>query len=214
MKDATTNRHAALLLALIATICAILVATTHELTADRIAANQRQYLIDSLSPALAEIRFDNDLLESERQVSAPGELPGRGNATIYVAATAEVPVAWLFVVEALDGYAGPIRLLIGITSTGHVTSVRVLEHRETPGLGDGIEAARSRWIDQFAGRSLTDPEPGGWNIVRDGGEFDQLTGASVTPRAVIKAIRQTLLYFSAHRQDLRPLPEKAPETDQ
>ena len=203
MKTGTENRNAAALLTLIATVCAVLVAATHELTADRIAKNQRDYLAQSLAPALGGARFDNDLLDSASVVAAPGELPGRGEATVYIATNSGKPVAWLFVVEALDGYAGPIRLLIGIDTRDRVTAVRVLEHRETPGLGDGIEIERSPWIEQFANRSLTDPKPGGWNIRRDGGEFDQFTGASVTPRAVVKAVRQTLTYFVAHRSSLQ-----------
>lgn len=205
MSNDTANRNAAAILALIATLCALLVALTHELTAGRIAENQRQYLARSLAPALAGIGFDNDLLGSEIAVEAPGELPGRGEAIVYFATLSGTPVAWLFVVEALDGYAGPIRLLIGIDQQERITAVRVLEHRETPGLGDGIEIERSRWIEQFARRSLTDPEPGGWSIRRDGGEFDQFTGASVTPRAVVKAVRQTLTYFSVHKESL-PMP--------
>jgi electron transport complex protein RnfG len=108
----------------------------------------------------------------------------------------------LFVVSARDGYAGPIRILIGIDVTGVVTGVHVLEHRETPGLGDRIESTKSDWVKQFDGRSLADPEPAGWRIRGDGGRFDQLTGASVTPRAIIKAIKETLLYFDAHGDEI------------
>ena len=100
--------------------------------------------------------------------------------------------------SARDGYAGAIRLLIGIDVDGAVTGVHVLGHRETPGLGDRIETSKSDWVRQFDGRSLGDPVMNGWKIKRDGGQFDQLTGASVTPRAVVKAILQTLQYFEAN----------------
>lgn len=202
MTAKSANRNAAALLALVATLCAAIVAVTYQLTADRITANQRQYLAESLKPALAGIEYDNDLSSSVQAISAPGELPGRGEATLYLATHSGAPAAWLFVVEALDGYSGPIRLLIGIAPHGGITAVRVLEHRETPGLGDGIDIARSRWIEQFSGRSLTNPDPPGWNIRRDGGEFDQFTGASVTPRAVVRAVSQTLAFFAAHRETL------------
>ena len=202
MTAKSANRNAAALLALVATLCAAIVAVTYQLTADRITANQRQYLAESLKPALAGIEYDNDLSNSVQAISAPGELPGRGEATLYLATYSGTPAAWLFVVEALDGYSGPIRLLIGIAPHGGITAVRVLEHRETPGLGDGIDIARSRWIEQFSGRSLTNPDPPGWNIRRDGGEFDQFTGASVTPRAVVRAVSQTLAFFAAHRETL------------
>ena len=103
---------------------------------------------------------------------------------------------------ARDGYSGPIRLLVGIAVDGTVTGVRILQHRETPGLGDKIESARSDWVFQFDGRSIGDPVTTGWAIEVDGGEFDQLTGASVTPRAIIKAIRDTLIYFEANRDEI------------
>jgi electron transport complex protein RnfG len=82
---------------------------------------------------------------------------------------------------------------------GNITGVRVLEHRETPGLGDRIETAKSDWVLQFDGHSLKSPEPSRWAIKGDGGQFDQLTGASVTPRSIVKAIKETLTWFEANR---------------
>jgi electron transport complex protein RnfG len=131
-------------------------------------------------------------------IPQPHELPGSEDAIVYRVYAGDEPVAALFVVSARDGYAGPIRLLIGIAMDGTVTGVRVLEHRETPGLGDRVDTTKSDWILQFDGHSLRNPALTGWAIRSDGGEFDQLTGASVTPRAVIKAIRETLVYFDAH----------------
>ena len=113
---------------------------------------------------------------------------------------------------ARDGYAGPIRVLVGVGYDGTVTGVRILEHRETPGLGDRIVSARSDWVYQFDGRSLSDPVVGRWAIRTDGGEFDQLSGASVTPRAVIGAIREMLVYFEANRDELFAAP--ATEVDE
>ena len=84
--------------------------------------------------------------------------------------------------------------------------MRILQHRETPGLGDKIESSRSDWILQFNGRALGDPVVTGWAIKNDGGDFDQLTGASITPRAVINAVRDTLIYFDAHREEIFSLP--------
>jgi electron transport complex protein RnfG len=93
-------------------------------------------------------------------------------------------------------------LLVGIDASGTITGIRVLEHRETPGLGDLIEADKSDWILQFNGKSIGAPAISGWAIKRDGGEFDQLTGASITPRSVINAIRETLLYFDENRDSV------------
>jgi electron transport complex protein RnfG len=186
-------------LAIIAAICTSLVALTWQLTADRIEANKKAWLERSLQPALAGLFFDSAVSESMIVVPPPHELPGSEAAIIYRVYAAEEPVAALFVVSARDGYAGPIRILLGIAMDGAITGVRVLEHRETPGLGDKIELLKSDWVLQFDGRSLRDPEAGKWAIRADNGDFDQLTGASVTPRAVTKAIKATLIYFEANR---------------
>jgi electron transport complex protein RnfG len=129
-------------------------------------------------------------------------LPGSDAAIVYRVYAEDEPVAALFVVTARDGFSGSIRILVGVGVDGTVTGVRILQHRETPGLGDKIESTRSNWVFQFEGRSLGNPLASGWAIQVDGGEFDQLTGASITPRAVIKAIRDTLIYFDAHRDEV------------
>ncbi len=186
-------------LAVIAAICTALVALTYQVTHERIAANEQAWLEQSLQPALSGLFFDSGISESRVTIPAPHELPGSEDAVIYRVYSGDSPVAALFVVSARDGYAGAIRLLVGMDINGAVTGVHVLEHRETPGLGDRVESTRSDWVKQFDGRSLGDPVADGWKIKRDGGEFDQLTGASVTPRAIIKAIRETLVYFEANR---------------
>ncbi len=188
-----------LTLAFIAAICTALVAATYQLTAERIAANEKALLEQSLAPALSGIFYEGGVSESRVVIPPPHDLPGSDAAIIYRVFADEEPVAALFVVTARDGFSGPIRILLGIEYDGTVTGVRILQHRETPGLGDRIESTRSDWVLQFDGRSMGDPVVTGWAIKNDGGEFDQLTGASVTPRAVIKAIRDTLIYFDEHR---------------
>lgn len=185
-------------LAVIAAVCTALVAITYQATRERIAANEQAWLEQSLQPALSGLFFDSGVSESILTIPAPHELPGSEDAVIYRVYSGDSPVAALFVVSARDGYAGAIRLLVGVDINGAITGVHVLEHRETPGLGDRIEAGKSDWVAQFNGRSLGDPIADGWKIKRDGGEFDQLTGASVTPRAIIKALRETLAYFDAN----------------
>lgn len=187
-----------LTLAVIAAICTTLVALTYQMTRERIADNEQAWLEQSLQPALAGLFFDSGVSESKMTIPAPHDLPGSSDAVIYRVYSGETPVAALFVVSARDGYAGAIRLLVGIDVDGAVTGIHVLAHRETPGLGDRIESTKSDWAMQFNGRSLGNPQASGWKIKRDGGEFDQLTGASVTPRAIIKAIRETLIYFEAN----------------
>lgn len=188
-----------LTLAVIAAICTALVALTFQATHERIAANEKALLEQSLQPALAGTFYDSGVSESRLVLPPPHGLPGNDPAVIYRVFAEGEPVAALFAVTARDGFSGPIRILVGISIDGTVTGVRILQHRETPGLGDKIESARSDWVFQFDGRSMGDPVATGWAIEVDGGEFDQLTGASVTPRAIIKAIRDTLIYFEDHR---------------
>jgi electron transport complex protein RnfG len=197
MADVSVARSG-LTLAAIAAVCTTLVAFTWQLTDERIAANEQAWLEQSLQPALSGLFFDSGVTESKLTIPAPHELPGSGDAIVYRVYSGESPVAALFVVSARDGYAGAIRLLIGVDVEGAVTGVHVLGHRETPGLGDRIETSKSDWVRQFDGRSLGNPVANGWKIRRDGGAFDQLTGASVTPRAVVKAILQTLQYFESN----------------
>jgi len=198
-------------LAIIAALCTALVALTYTATADRIEANEQAWLERSLQPALSGLFFDSNVTESMITIPPPHNLPGTEAAIVYRVFAEGAPVAALFVVSARDGYAGPIRVLVGVDVSGLVTGVHVLEHRETPGLGDRVEPAKSDWVQQFDGRSLTDPAPAGWAIKRDGGQFDQLTGASVTPRAIVKAIRETLLYFEAHREEIFSSRQEAAE---
>jgi electron transport complex protein RnfG len=183
------------ILAALAAICTTLVALTHAVTAPRIAANEQAFLEQSLQPVLEGIEYDGKLSESTIIIPPPHSLPGNDAVTVYRVYADAAPVAALFVVNARGGFAGPIRLLIGVDTDGNVTGARVLAHRETPGLGDLIESDKSDWIQQFTGRSLTNPDIATWGIKRDGGEFDQLTGATITPRAVVRAIRETLVYY-------------------
>lgn len=193
-------------LAVIATICTAMVGGTWQLTRDRIEANEQAYLEQSLAPALSGLFYDSGVSESKITIAAPHGLPGAEDAIVYRVFAEGAPVAALFVVSARDGYAGPIRLLVGVGVDGGVSGVRVLAHRETPGLGDRVETSKSDWVMQFNGRSLTSPEPAAWKIKRDGGQFDQLTGASVTPRAIVKAVRETLRYFKDNQEAIFSAP--------
>ncbi len=201
-------------LAVIAAICTALVALTYVQTRERIAANEKAWLEQSLEPALSGLFYDSGVTESMITIPPPHDLPGSDAAVVYRVYAEGVPVAALFVVSARDGYSGPIRILVGVGIDGAVTGVHVLEHRETPGLGDRVESGKSDWVRQFDGRSLTDPALQRWAIKRDGGQFDQLTGASVTPRAIVKAIRETLLYFDAHRDEVFAMVDSSQEASQ
>jgi len=101
-----------------------------------------------------------------------------------------------------QGYGGAIRVLLGVDKDGRILGARVLAHTETPGLGDKIEVDRDDWILDFDGKSLGEPPPERWAVKKDGGDFDQFSGATITPRAVVKSVKQGLELFAAHRDAL------------
>lgn len=188
-----------------------LVAVTFQQSREQIERNERQVLRRHLNQVISPERYDNALLEDRIEIRDPAfgiDEP----VTVYRARMQGMPVAAVFSTVAPDGYNGRIRLLVSIDVTGVITGVRVLSHRETPGLGDAIEAGRSDWIQGFVGRSLGDPPARRWTVRRDGGAFDQFTGATITPRAVVGAIRRTLLYFDAHPTEVFARPEAAGRT--
>jgi electron transport complex protein RnfG len=193
--------QSAVLLGLFAVIGTGKVAYVHEHTKDQIATNERGKLLHSLQEIMPDSLYDNDILNDTKEVVH--ELLGDNKPkTVFIARRQGTAVGAVITTVAPDGYNGPIKLLVGITSQGQVAGVRVISHRETPGLGDKIEIARTPWIAEFKGRSLGNPAKGQWAVKRDGGVFDQFTGATITPRAVVAAVRRTLLYFEEHKQEL------------
>lgn len=192
----------ALLLFLFAAIGTGMVAFTFDNTHERIAENEREVLLRNLHVLVPPERHDNDLFADTIEVTDPDLLGTPRPVTVYRARKDGKPVAAILAPVAPDGYNGEIRLLVAIETDGRLAGVRVTGHRETPGLGDGIDAARSDWILGFNGRSLGDPGEKGWAVKKDGGVFDQFTGATITPRAVVKAVKKALIYFDRHRQTL------------
>lgn len=186
-----------------------LVAMTHDQTAKRIAANERATLLRRLSELVPSEGYDNQLLEDTTTVQSV-TLGSAQPQTVYRARQGSRPVAAFTTIVAPDGYGGPIRLLLGVRPDGTLTGVRVISHQETPGLGDAIEAERSDWIQAFAGRSLGNPTQSDWAVRKDGGEFDQFTGATITPRAVVEAVATFLEYFQQHREAFFPDREQPP----
>lgn len=197
-----SSLRGALLLGIFALIGAGLVAVTWQLTHERIANNQQMYLLRNLHEILAVTEYDNTLHEDTRLVHAPALGGVDGMVTVYRARQGGMPIAVIFEATAPDGYAGAIKLLVGVYTNGEIAGVRVVAHSETPGLGDDIELSRSDWVLAFQGKSLQSPPAGQWAVKRDGGAFDQFTGATITPRAVVKAVRNALLYFRDHRDQL------------
>lgn len=191
-----------LILGVFAIIGTALVGITQQTTAEKISENERQALLSKLNQILPHDRYDNDLLQSTLTVAADDRLGQHQPSTIYVARQQQQISAMIFPVIAPKGYSGEIKMLVGINIDGTLAGVRVVSHKETPGLGDAIEIERNNWILGFNNKSLENPKQKNWKVKRDGGEFDQFSGATITPRAVVQAVHLCLLYFNRHKDEL------------
>ncbi len=178
------------------------VAWLQSATAERIAENLQQARLKSINEVIDADLYDNNILEAQQLVTDEQLIPGGLQAAIYTATKNDVLVATVIETIAPDGYSGNIRMLIGIDPAGKLTGVRILEHRETPGLGDTIDQYHSDYLDVFTGKSLGNPVSSRWAVKKDGGDFDQLTGATITPRAVVQAVKRALLYYNANQATL------------
>ncbi|CAI8965152.1 electron transport complex subunit RsxG [Methylocaldum szegediense] len=193
--------NAAAALGLFAVIGIGLVALVHDGTKERIDANEQAVLLRTLESLIPAEWFDNDILTDTITATDP-RLGTDNPVTIYRARKDGNPVAAILSPVAPDGYNGAIKLLVAVRVDGSLAGVRVVSHRETPGLGDPIDTDKSDWIFTFDGRSLDNPSEARWKVKRDGGDFDQFTGATITPRAVVKAVYQTLIFFERHKDRL------------
>lgn len=199
MSDAPAGTlRSGLLLAVVAVGGVSLLAAVHLLTRERIAEQERRVVIEQLAQVLPARQFDNDLLDDQVRIRDPARPDDVALTPVYRATLGGNPAALIMRVTAPDGYNGDIALLVGIKANGVLSGVRVVSHRETPGLGDPIESRRSDWITGFTGRSLGQPPVDRWKVKRDGGDFDQFTGATITPRAVVRAVRRALEYYQQH----------------
>jgi electron transport complex protein RnfG len=176
-----------------------LLAFTHDRTEPTIARGLQAEKLALLSQVLPTTLYDNDLLAAQQSVPPDDLLGTRKASSLWLARRGGRFSGVVLEAVAPDGYSGDIFLLIGIDANGSVTGVRVTAHHETPGLGDYIDHAKSAWIDQFVGKSLLKPEPKHWKVAKDGGAFDARAGATISPRAVVKAVKSALDYFARHR---------------
>jgi electron transport complex protein RnfG len=185
-----------LLLGVFALLASGALAWAAQATGRAIAAAEAKDLRDSLSEVLPKGFADNDFLSDTLNVERDGKA-----VIIYRARQNGVVKGALFKV-AERGYAADIQVLMAVDSDGRTLGVRVIKHAETPGLGDRIEAAKSRWIRDFDGKSLGDPAREKWGVKKDGGVFDQFAGATITPRAVVKAVKGGLEFYGEHRAEI------------
>lgn len=200
----------ALLTALFAVVATFLVTLTESGTREGILENQRQATLNAISALLPQHRYNNAILQDVILLPPNEQLGTTEITTVYRARQNDEPVAAVFTAVAPDGYSGTITLLVGIYTDNSLAGVRVINHRETPGLGDKIEAQRDDWILKFSGLSLDDPAPSQWKVKKDGGMFDQFTGATITPRAVVATIKRALEFFEANQDKLFAETEMTP----
>lgn len=178
-----------------------LVWVTVEWTEPRMARHRERDRLAQVQEIAGPTPTTPDALRFLR-LPAAGELHQNAPFTAYQIVIDGRVDAVVLPAVAPDGYSGQIELLVGIDAEGRIRGVRVTRHHETVGLGDRIDRARSVWITQFDGHSLEDPPEARWNVRKDGGAFDQITGATLTPRAVIHAVASALKYFEQHRENL------------
>lgn len=190
-----------LILGLFAAATAAIIAGTFQLTQARIAAEEKKAASAALIDMVPKSRHNNDMIEDTLTLGIEtSKLLGLTQpATVHIAKQNGQPVAFVVPSVAPDGYSGNIKLIVAINIDGTVAGSRVLAHKETPGLGDKIDLRKSDWIKSFDGKSLTNPSIEKWKVKKDGGIFDQFTGATITPRAVVKRIQQTLVIFRENR---------------
>lgn len=192
-----------ILLAVFAVVTSLLLGGSYLATRDRIAAEVRKAEEKALLQIVPRDRHDNSMLDDTLPVG-PGAvgLGLRSDKQIYLARKNAETIAAIIPATARDGYSGDIDLVVGVNADGTVAGVRVLAHKETPGLGDNVALNKSDWVLGFDGKSLDSPPSAKWAVKKDRGVFDAFTGATITPRAVVAAVKRTLEYASDHHETL------------
>lgn len=192
------------ILGIFALVTAGLIASTFQGTKGRIADAERQAAQKALNEVVPPSQHNNDLLSDALQLSPEqaAELGVSQDESIHVAKAKGNTVAFIFPALAPDGYSGDIKMIVGVNKDGSVAGVRVLAHKETPGLGDKVDLNKSDWVLSFDGKSLQNPIVDRWKVKKDGGNFDQFTGATITPRAVVKQVKKVLEYYASNKEAL------------
>lgn len=212
---AKASLYTALNLLFFALIGTALLALTYELTHDAIARSEENEKLKLISQIVPTAAYNNDIMKDITQL-APDELLGGGDAAVaYRGRLNNQPSIAVLQAIAPDGYSGKIKLIIAIHSDGRIGGVRVVAHKETPGLGDYIEIAKNNWITGFNDTSLENRKTSDWKVKKDGGTFDYMAGATITPRAIVKAVHKALQYYTQHRDELfaqaEPIKASAPK---
>lgn len=187
----------ALLLALVAVVCVGLLSVLQQLTAPRIAEQRlasKMAILQDVLPAAAEQQLLDDCIA----VVAPDWLGRAGSQSIFRWREHGDIAAYVVETTAPNGYSGAIELMVAVAPDGTVLAARTLQHQETPGLGDKIELRKSDWMLSFTDQPVNEATLSRWAVRKDGGQFDQFTGATITPRAVVQAVKKAALYIQQH----------------
>lgn len=187
-----TTRKNALLLTAFAAVCTLFVALTHLLTKPVIEQQKQQNVLNKLTQVLDDNKFNNNPLFNCTEVTDTALSGDNNPITVYRATLDDTPYAIVFQTQTNNGYNGKITMMVALDQSGTVQGVRTLEHQETPGLGDKIELSKSDWILAFAGKEVESEKDPQWFIKKDGGQFDQFTGATITPRAMVNQLRTSI----------------------
>ncbi len=199
---AKASLHTALNLAVFALIGTAILAFTYNQTHERIAQSVEAEKLNLISQIVSQDLYDNDIINDTLKIQPDVLLGNDDPTTAYRARLQNKPSVLVLEAVAPDGYSGKIALLVAIKDSGEIAGVRVVSHKETPGLGDYIDIARSNWIKGFDGTSLARYTDRDWKVKKDGGQFDYMAGATITPRAVVKAVHKVLQYFALHHDVL------------
>lgn len=197
----TISRNAFLLTAF-AIVCTACVAIVNVFTKPVIALQEQKALLKTLNQLIPEDSYDNEIFASCFMVN-DDQLLGKGQSQqVFIAKKDSQPVALMLETSTFRGYAGEIKLAIGIYENGQLAGVRVIHHSETPGLGDKVQTSKSNWVFSFIGKSYQQTQDKRWEVKKNGGDFDAFTGATITPRAVVLAVKDALIYFQKNKQAL------------
>ncbi len=179
-----------------------MLAYVFDITRAPIEASEKEARLALFKQILPESTYNNDLLKEIVAIEPNEYLGNRLPAVANIAKLNNKTAGVILEAIAHDGYSGDIKLLIAIRADGSVGGVRVLAHKETPGLGDYIDIARGNWIKLFDDESVNKTPPVQWQVKKDGGKFDYMVGATITPRAVVKAVFKALQFYDLNKQTL------------
>ena len=203
MKSLASIGLSGMVLAGFAAITTLAIGSTYLITKEQIEFEVRLAEARQLLEIFPSDSHDNELVDDTFSIAADTPLLGlRENLRGYRARKGNQIIGIILPITARDGYSGDIRALVGIRRDNSVAGVRIVSHRETPGLGDKVDLRKSNWVLDFNDRSLLNPPISAWTVTKDGGIFDQFTGATITPRAVVVATRKALEYAALHSEEL------------